>query len=52
MSQPLGHVPGFHLPGTLIPLGAVAAEQEQNVREQEERVASKRRANLLLLLSE
>jgi hypothetical protein len=49
MSQPPGHIPGLHLPGTLIPIGAVVAEQERNSREYDERLAARRRANLLLL---
>jgi hypothetical protein len=28
MIQPPGHIPGFHLPGTLIPMGAIAEQRE------------------------
>jgi hypothetical protein len=40
---PPGHIPGFHLPGSLIPIGVVLAQQEADM-------AHKRRTVLLLLL--
>jgi hypothetical protein len=46
MSFPPGHIPGFHLPGTLIPIGAVVQQED------EAKQAAKRRAALLLLLSD
>ncbi len=36
MSFLAGHIPGFHLPGTLIPIGAVVAQQQQMAQEQEQ----------------
>ena len=45
MSFPPGHQPGFHVPGTLIPIGAAIQQQEQEARDQA------RRAALLLLMS-
>jgi hypothetical protein len=42
MSGPPGHVPGYHLPGTLTPIGAVVAQQQA--------VAQAADAQLLLLL--
>jgi hypothetical protein len=30
--QPPGHVPGFHLPGTLVPIGAAIAAIEESSR--------------------
>jgi hypothetical protein len=48
--QPQGHMPGVHLPGHLVPIGAVVETQ----RRQDEEVPvalEKRRHNLLLLLS-
>lgn len=43
--QPPGHIPGFHIPGTLTPIGAVAQEQQAKQAE-----AQRQRRNLLLLL--
>jgi hypothetical protein len=30
MSFPSGHIPGFHIPGTLAPIGAIMAQQAAN----------------------
>lgn len=49
---PPGHIPGVHMPGTTIPIGAVVEAQRQ--AEEAERQAKndkKRRVNLLLLLN-
>lgn len=42
MDQPPGFVPGFHIPGTLVPMGAVQQQEDERSR--------KRRVALLLLL--
>jgi hypothetical protein len=52
--QPYGHIPGVHLPGTLIPIGAVVEQQQERERAEqaarEKREWERRRANLLLTL--
>jgi hypothetical protein len=51
--QPPGHIPGVHLPGTLIPIGAVVEQrrrEEQAAYEREQSKSKSRRANLLLTL--
>lgn len=45
--DPSGYIPGYHLPGTLVPIGAVVEDQQQAVAEIE---AQRQRRNLLLLL--
>jgi hypothetical protein len=42
---PIGHQPGVHIPGTLVPIGAVVAQQQQA------EIDRRRRRNLLLLLN-
>jgi hypothetical protein len=55
MSDPPGHIPGFHLPGTLIPIGAAAEQQrmqaEAAARDEREK-ERRRRANLLVTLGD
>lgn len=50
--QPPGHVPGIHLPGTLVPIGAVVEQQqfEAQLAVEAAEAARRRRRNLLLLL--
>jgi hypothetical protein len=50
MSQPFGHIPGFHLPGTLIPMGAIAEQQAAMAQADAQRVAAERRRRAALLL--
>jgi len=58
--HPPGHIPGVHVPGTLVPIGAAVHQlQEEQAgqarqvaeRERQERM-KRRRANLLLTLDE
>jgi len=28
MGGPAGHLPGYHFPGTLVPIGAIVAQQQ------------------------
>jgi hypothetical protein len=42
-----GHIPGFHIPGTTVPIGAVVAQQQAQI--EFEREQEKRRKHLLLL---
>jgi hypothetical protein len=48
---PQGHIPGFHIPGTTTPIGAVVEAQQQAEQAELAKNDQKRRANLLLLLS-
>lgn len=52
MIQPPGHIPGFHLPGTLIPMGAImeqrAAEDEAEMRQRAEQAREREYAALIL----
>ncbi len=45
--MPPGHVPGFHVPGTLTPIGAVVQAHQEAIAAE---TARRRRRNLLLLL--
>jgi hypothetical protein len=49
---PPGHRPGFHIPGTLVPIGAVVQQQAEMERQRAAAEAEVRRRarNLLLLL--
>lgn len=44
--DPSGYIPGYHIPGTLVPIGAVMEYQQQAA----EIEALRQRRNLLLLL--
>ena len=56
MIQPPGHIPGFHLPGTLIPMGAIMeqraaedeAEAEAEMRQRAEQAREREYAALIL----
>ena len=50
--NPPGHQPGFHIPGTLVPIGAVIEQQRMEAMAQQQAIedARKRRRNHLLLL--
>jgi len=52
MIQPPGHIPGFHLPGTLIPMGAIAeqgaSEAEAEMRRRAEQARKREYAALIL----
>ena len=54
--QPSGHMPGFHIPGTLVPIGAVMAQQAQQrmfaeqAAQEDAKVQRQKRVRLLLLL--
>jgi hypothetical protein len=49
MSGPPGHIPGYHLPGTLIPIGAVVAQQQAAVAQQQAAAAQMQTLLLLIL---
>jgi hypothetical protein len=36
MSGPPGHIPGYHLPGTLVPIGAIVAQEQAAAAQAEE----------------
>lgn len=52
MIRPPGHIPGFHLPGTLIPMGAIAgqeaAEADAEMRRRAEQAREREYAALIL----
>jgi hypothetical protein len=48
---PPGYIPGFHIPGTTVPIGAVVEAQRQAEEQRQNDDDKRRRANLLLLLS-
>ncbi len=45
--HPPGHMPGYHIPGTLTPIGAVVQQQQAADSERRRKVK-----NLLLLLAD
>jgi hypothetical protein len=49
MSQPPGHIPGFHAPGTVVPIPWIL-EQQQAQTQAVERDDDEARTRLLLLL--
>jgi hypothetical protein len=52
MTELPGHIPGFHLPGTLIPMGAIAAQEaaeaEAEARRRAEQAREREHAALIL----
>ena len=53
MMQPPGHIPGYHAPGTVVPIGAIIQAQEEAAQQQavEAQAAHRRRRHFLLLLA-
>ena len=50
-ADPSGHIPGIHLPGTLIRIGAVMQQQQAAQDQAEADARKRRRRNILLLLN-
>jgi hypothetical protein len=48
--NPPGHIPGFHIPGTVVPIGAVVAQQQAQMIQMEIAREQENRRNHLLLL--
>jgi hypothetical protein len=54
--EPSGYIPGYHIPGTLVPIGAVMEDQRRQAEQvigtqgAAETEAQRQRRNLLLLL--
>jgi hypothetical protein len=46
---PLGHIPGFHIPGTLVPYGEAGKREQEAQAQAIEQARKKRRDHLLLL---
>jgi len=51
MAFPPGHIPGYHFPGSLIPVGAFMAQQAAAAQQGAEMEYQRRKAFLLLLCS-
>lgn len=47
---PPGHMPGIHIPGTLVPIGAVMQQQDAMATVAADKVARKRGRILLLIM--
>ena len=49
MSNPIGYVPGFHAPGTTVPIGYIM-EQQRMIKEGQDARQRRRRTAFLLLM--
>lgn len=51
MSNPIGYIPGFHAPGTTVPIGYIMQQQRMSAEGQGARQRQRRTAFLLLMQS-
>lgn len=49
--DPSGYIPGYHIPGTLVPIGVVVEDQRRQAEQAAAEIeAQRQRRNVLLLL--